>query len=531
MPFVVVVIGLGLVAWAMVARRRSFQKNQLSESRTKSFREAVQFAGDRFWEMDTDLRFTWVEDRSGLDPGLCAKSITGKTRWEVADVDPLSDPIWRDHRDDLLAHRPFSDFTYSIKNRDGGSSWWRVRGTPIFDRDGPFAGYRGIASNVTETMEAMNELRQTERRFRQTERIAHLIHWTMADDFDEWRTVSSNCERLLGLKPEQVLGSVTTYTSCIHADDRAIVRDFYHSLTKEPRTYDLEYRFVRPDGMLRHIREVGEPVFNADGSLESYNGTTQDVTERAMAEHAAQQANQAKSQFLANMSHELRTPLNSIIGFSEMMSQEPFGRLGHPKYNEYSSFVQDSAYHLLSIINDILDLSKVEAGQVYLNESEVDVSSLVHSAVTLVWGRAAHANLKIIEDVSDGLPMIFVDERLMRQALANILMNAVKFSPQDGLIIVRAILASNGDLLISVEDLGVGIPEDKFDLVLQPFGQVRKSSDNAHEGTGLGLPLSKEFVALHGGSLTLSSQSGAGTTVTIALPASRTLHLEKQCAS
>ena len=235
----------------------------------------------------------------------------------------------------------------------------------------------------------------------------------------------------------------------------------------------------------------------------------------------AEDANRAKSRFLANMSHELRTPLNAIIGFAEVIHNQFKGPVGNPQYIEFARSIHQSGRHLVGIINDILDLSKVEAGQVVLDEEYTHVQTVLDEAAALVRqpGDAAHLHLDVT--VESELPEVFVDPQKIAQALVNLISNAIKFTPAGGHIRVRAFMAS-GDVGITVSDTGAGIAEDELAAVMKPFVQSREAERRKIQGTGLGLPLAEQYVKLHGGTLSLVSSLGTGTTATITLPASRT---------
>ncbi|MDO8421676.1 MAG: PAS domain-containing sensor histidine kinase [Parvibaculum sp.] len=252
----------------------------------------------------------------------------------------------------------------------------------------------------------------------------------------------------------------------------------------------------------------------------------QDVTERRRESEALREArdqatdsSRSKSEFLANMSHELRTPLNAIIGFSEALERELFGPVGNPRYREYATDIHDSGVHLLNLINDILDLSKIEAGHFKLHEDEADLDGIVASACRIVRHRAQQASISIETNLPKPAVSLIVDERALKQILINLVSNAVKFSNDCGTVSVDCTVSPKG-LCIAVIDRGIGIAEDDIPKALSPFTQLDGTLSRAHEGTGLGLPLAKHMTELHGGTLRIESKPGEGTTVFVDLPAS-----------
>jgi signal transduction histidine kinase len=240
------------------------------------------------------------------------------------------------------------------------------------------------------------------------------------------------------------------------------------------------------------------------------------------ARHQLERANRAKSEFLANMSHELRTPLNAIIGFSELMAKQTLGPIGNELYVDYLRDIYNSGEHLLGIINDVLDMARFEAGRLQLHESEVDLCDVVERSVRMVNGRAEEQDISISAELPDSLPWLLGDTVKLQQVIVNLLSNAVKFTPPNGRICVSGDWSDDG-IIIAVRDTGVGIPRDKLDEVLEPFKQVDSGLARRHDGAGLGLPLSKSLIELHGGTFTIDSDLGKGTTVTIELPAARLL--------
>ncbi|MGL4974251.1 MAG: sensor histidine kinase [Bosea sp. (in: a-proteobacteria)] len=241
------------------------------------------------------------------------------------------------------------------------------------------------------------------------------------------------------------------------------------------------------------------------------------------ARRKAEDANLAKSRFLATMSHELRTPLNAILGFSEVMKHEVFGPHASAAYKEYSGDIHSSGQHLLNLINEILDLSRIEAGKYELNEDAVSLAHVAEDCRHMLNLRAKAKSQTIKESIETTLPKIWADERAIRQVMLNILSNAIKFTPEGGEIIIKVGWTANGGQYVSVTDTGPGIPEDEIATVLQSFGRGTHAIKTAEEGSGLGLPIVKGLVDLHGGGFTLKSKLRVGTEVTVTLPPARVM--------
>ena len=235
----------------------------------------------------------------------------------------------------------------------------------------------------------------------------------------------------------------------------------------------------------------------------------------------ADRANQAKSAFVAMVSHELRTPLSAIIGFAEMIEQQAMGPIGNDKYRDYATDIRESGQHLLGIINDILDLSKVEAGKETLNEQVIPSDDLINRIRVLLEGRPQAAGVELVFDCAEDLPAIYADKRRLTQILVNLLSNAIKFTPEGGTVRLNCWATAESGFVFQAIDNGVGIPSDKIAQAMSVFGQVDNEAREQDKGTGLGLPLAKALAELHGGTLDLQSELGKGTTVTLRLPARR----------
>ncbi|HTZ81522.1 MAG TPA: PAS-domain containing protein [Stellaceae bacterium] len=334
--------------------------------------------------------------------------------------------------------------------------------------------------------------------------------------------------QLLGIPPESVQfgASVADITRLIAergeygpGDIDAIVAKRNHDLNQiEPAVRERR----RPDGTVLEQRRARMP----DGGLLV---TYTDATERKRVEadlrrarDEAELASRSKTEFLANMSHELRTPLNAVIGFSDVLIGEIFGPLGDAHYRDYAHDIRDSGNHLLNLINDVLDVAKIEFGRIELTEDVVPLGEIIGSSVRLMRERAEAAGVELRTDLCAELPALRADIRRMKQVLLNLLSNAVKFTPSGGAVTIAVAVEDEG-LRIAVSDTGIGMAPEDLAIALQPFGQIDSRLARKYQGTGLGLPLTKAMVELHGGSLELISASGRGTTALVRLPAERLL--------
>jgi len=272
-------------------------------------------------------------------------------------------------------------------------------------------------------------------------------------------------------------------------------------------------------------RRLQERVTQLEQAEQSLRTQSEEMSQIAgqlrVARDEAVAADRSKSEFLAAMSHELRTPLNAIIGFSEMMKIETLGPVGSPQYRGYASDIYHAGSHLLALINDILDLSKVESGADELHEDTISVPDFVESVVGLVRHRAHNGEVELKLEVRDDLSVLLADERKLKQILVNLVSNAVKFTEAGGTVTLRAWCRPESGFVFQVVDTGIGMAPEDIPKALSQFGQIDSDLNRKYEGTGLGLPLAKSLVELHGGYLDLQSAVGTGTTVTVRFPANR----------
>ncbi|MBT5811657.1 MAG: PAS domain S-box protein, partial [Rhodospirillaceae bacterium] len=620
----------------------------LGESEAR-FRDIAEVAGDWIWETDSSLRYTFFSPRFFELFPFEADSIIGKTRAEYTGAN-RDDKHWRDHLDDLENRKPFRGFEYSFAGPDSQTKHIRISGKPVFGADGEFRGYRGAGTDITAHINAMEALRNSERRFRtvvdnlpvgvnlkdmdgryllvnkvlegwhgfsekellgktasemidepevtQAARLrqeqellktgapavreeerrratgvtqfavinkfpisdAHgtLIGFgTATIDITEYRqaeealreremllrSIIDNAPALLNLKdldgryllvneafarsrdrsPASMVGTKSHDSiSKTHADTAMA----HHDVTVANRATTIEEReSILPNGSSLQVLVTKFPVFDVDGNLTSIGSFSIDISELKSAEIAAREAldeareaDRAKQDFLANMSHELRTPLNAIMGFSEVMQLEMFGELANDRYREYLTDIFQSSKHLLALVNDILDLSKIEAGKLELSISDIDIADVASAAVRELQGQMRQKSLRFSMDIDRNAATFRADRLAVRQMLTNLLSNAVKFTPENGEITLTVSADGSHSVKITVSDTGVGIPESDLEKILTPFGQSGAIELAREGGIGLGLPIVTALAKLHAGAFEIESVVGAGTHAHITLP-------------
>ncbi|HJM49146.1 MAG TPA: PAS domain S-box protein [Alphaproteobacteria bacterium] len=364
----------------------------------------------------------------------------------------------------------------------------------------------------------------------EAQRLARIGNWERSVESDRF-TWSDELYRIFGFEPGEIEPTVDLTQEMIHPDDRELGTDLIERVLGSGQDiHEHDFRFTDARGRPGVAHSRVQLIRDQAGRPLKYVGTIQDISERKQAEtevvaarERAEYADRAKSEFLANMSHELRTPLNAIMGFAQLIMAGNFGPLGDARYEEYTSNIYHSGEHLLLLINDILDLSKIEAGQTELYEVEVDPARTIEDCLRLVATDAEKAGLEIEADISPRPPTLRADERMVKQMLLNLLSNSVKFTQRGGRITVDSGLRADGALELSVSDTGIGIADEDMPRALATFGQVESSLNRRFDGTGLGLPLVRSLAELHNGGLDISSQPGVGTKVTIWFPKDRVM--------
>ena len=509
----------------VIARREANQAE-------RRFLDAIDSVGDwlALWDADDRLVFwnrQYNDQVEGIAPGCLKAGVTFeevvRTVAKAGEYDLVSDDVDAFVEERLARHRD----PQTVASHQVSSGRW-IQVTERRTADG---GTVLLGTDVTERIQAEEELRDGERRFRVL--MEHAPEAVMLFDAETGRLVdvNENACRMYGHTREKLLTMGPVDISPPFQPDGRPSEEAAGNLIQsalEGGTPVFEWTHCDAFGKsipcevrLVAFRHAGRQLVR--GSVSDISARKRAEAELLAAKEQAEYADRAKSEFLANMSHELRTPLNAIIGFTELMHQQTFGPIGDPRYQQYSSDILESGDHLLSLINDILDLSKIEAGQVELNEAKVDIAELGHDCLRSIEIQVEEAGLFVDLGGTAGLPQLWADERMLRQMLLNLLSNAVKFTKRDGRITVSGKHRANGTMAISVADNGVGIAAADVPKALANFGQVENVLDRYHEGTGLGLPLVASMAELHGGGMQIESEPGVGTTVTIWIPKERVL--------
>jgi|GEM_PF-790564 len=344
--------------------------------------------------------------------------------------------------------------------------------------------------------------------------------WHIGPDGKTLDVNPSMC-RILNRSREEILGcSIYDFVD----DDNKAVFEREIAARKKGKTGAYEVALQRSDGTNISCMNNATPLYDEQGVRIGSVGLWTDISQlkdafarMEKAKNEAETANAAKSNFLANMSHELRTPLNAIIGFTDMVRHEVMGPISPPKYLDYVNDIHKSGNHLLGVIGEILDMSKIEAGRYSVHLEDLDVGPVLEEALTMIKGRALDEGVDLSFDLPDDLPMAFADRQATKQVAINLLTNAVKFTPDGGEVKLTAFVVDDV-LSIQIVDTGVGMKPNEVERAFLPFTQIEREKGFAHEGTGLGLPLSKKLIEMQGGEIDLKSEGGKGTEVTFTLP-------------
>jgi len=410
-------------------------------------------------------------------------------------------------------------------SRDGVTRYWEMSAVPIRDAGGAITLVSVCGRDITRRHEAERAIRESEARYRLLARSVSDVVGRVG--LDGVRRFCSDAVRgSLGCDPADLVGR--PFVERIHPDDRAAVADGLGRMTPTSPTMKSTHRLLHADGHWVWMESALRLVVDDWGTPLEFVSVERDVTARKVLEadlrdarRAAEAANRSKGEFLASLSHELRTPMNAVIGFADLIARESEGPVGNLFYKDCALNIRDSGQHLLELINEILDNVRAEAGQLVLDEETVDLDQIAAFAIRLLTPRAGRAGITLAAVVDPRARHLRGDETRIRQVLLNLLTNSVKYTPAGGRVTVETALEPDGALLLTVRDNGMGIEEQDLGRVLLAFGRVESAANRRIEGTGLGLPLTRRLVELHGGTLVLTSVVGQGTTAAVRFPADR----------
>jgi PAS domain S-box-containing protein len=551
-----VIVFLGALLFRAMAApiiERKLVEEALQDSEAR-FRAVVNNSPTKIHIKDVEGRYVLVNREAEMLFGVTDEEARGKTTDEIFPQDQAKSFVAHDRA--ILETGQTTEQEEEWLREDGIHTFLTVK-FPILDRAGNITAVGAIGTDITERKRTEEALRENQATLAKAQRLAKIGNWRWSIERHELISCSEEFARVHGVSMDEVRELLKEQMArVIHPEDRDRVAMKFKRVDEEGADYDIEYRIVRPDGEVRHVLEIGEPTIrDASGRAVEQVGTVQDITERKQVEQEllksrkylekqsreleemaqylvqardqAEAANRAKSEFLAAMSHELRTPLNAIIGFSDVMKTEMLGPMGSVKYRGYAEDISDSGQHLLDLINDILDLSKIESRADELNEEDIRIPALVHSVLTLVQGQAEEGGIGLVQDIPDDLPPLRADHRKLKQILVNLLSNGIKFTDTGGKVTLSIWCQPDSGYVFQVTDTGIGIALEDIPKALAPFQQVESDLARKYEGTGLGLPLTKSLVELHSGSLDLQSEVGVGTTATVRFPAERIVRLPR----
>jgi PAS domain S-box-containing protein len=469
-------------------------------------------ADDRLILCNQKYRDMYHEVADVLKPGITFPEIiqAAADRLQVLDILKDKDGWLKNRMEQHL--NPRGHFDEQLTRGD----WVRV-----IEQKTVEGGVVGLRINITQEKQEEQELRKLSHALEQS---PSMIFITDAEGCIEY--VNQMFTTISGYTAEEVIGKNPRILKSGETPPE-IYSDLWQAL-QSGREWKGELKDRRKDGSIFWANATISSVRNKDGEITHFVSMHEDITQRKeielrefKAKEQAEMANRAKSELLANMSHELRTPLNAIIGFSQTFQAQLFGPLGHEKYLEYATDIANSGEHLLKLINDILDVSAIEAGGLKLREENVSLPDVIDATMRLIEPHAQADRVSVISSINPKLPLIKGDVRRIKQVFLNLLSNAVKFTPEGGEISINALFNDDGSLAVVVTDTGIGMDEEGLAIALSSFGQVDSGLDRKHEGTGLGLPLTLKLMELHDGTLKIKSAVGHGTTATVIFPVER----------
>jgi PAS domain S-box-containing protein len=499
--------------------------NRLEDVQYKALLNAI---SDTIFELDEKGNVVYINRNYTKLTNFTSEDLIGQSFFDILLSEQRAENIKRYQRFTQRSLKPYRVKAH-IEMRDG--SYRMVEIAFRLLSEGASGQPHGIGTITDREGQKQAEVavETAERKYRDIfENSISGIYQTTADG--KFISVNPALAQILGYKDTaDVLNSIHSIASQVYVrpEDRAF---FKNKLDREGRVLGMETQMYKKDGTKIWLVENARAVKDPNGEILYYEGSLWDVTERRRTEEELKEAkltaeitSRTKTEFLANMSHELRTPLNAIIGFSEIIKDEIMGPVENQAYKEYASDIYNSGNDLLRIISEILEVSKIEAGNRELNEGPVKLSRAVASCLVILKGKIEEQKLNITLDLPSDLPELIGEELVIKQILLNLVSNAVKFTPENGDLKIKAYIHNSNKLVLEVIDSGIGMSEEDLEKAMQPFWQANSSLARDTSGTGLGLTLVQSLARLHGANLQMESEKGKGTTVRLLFPEERIL--------
>jgi PAS domain S-box-containing protein len=519
---------------------RKEAEERLSQ-REQQYRRLVDTASEGIWQIDEQYVTTYVNRRMAEMLGYEPQEMVGRNVSEFLFEDDVPQlPARIAARRQGLTER----YEQRYRHKDGSTVWMYVSATSVRDAQQRFLGSFAMLMDITERMRAENELRQSQRYLAEAQRLTHTGSWALDVSTRRYNYLSEEDFRIFGFDPQAGLPTREAFLRRVVPEDRNRLEEGFQQSLREKVDSFVEYRIVLPGGTIRDIYTIRHPVLNDAGEVVQIVGTSIDITERkrteeelrkhrehleklvkqrteqlAEAKARAEAANREKSRFLANMSHELRTPLNAVLGFSRLLKN---GSDLTPHQQETLDIIVRSGEHLLNLINNVLDMAKIESGRMALEESEVDLHQLLHEMQSLMGVGAAEKGLHFALERAPELPrFVAVDAGKLRQVLLNLIGNAIKYTDSGGVKLRGRLARRDGSETVQVrfevEDSGPGIRQEDAERIFLPFVQLGDQAP-AQTGTGLGLAICKQYVELMGGQIGVAGEPGKGSVFHFTIP-------------
>lgn len=531
-----------VIYWFRRDVRLRTKKLQESEARFKDFAQA---SADWLWETGPDHRFTFTSNQYTIHStiGLQQKDIVGRFRKDVAPDDFLKYPEkWENHYADVEAHRDIKNFSYCVNAPDGVEREVSVSGRPFYDAYGTFMGYRGVASDITGQAKALTALANAKGLLEQAERLAGIGHWTITIETGElyW---SDEIYRIYGLEPGSEI-NMELAVSAFHPDDRDKVAEYIRHAIDLKQDYDFELRLIRADGEVRHVHSIGVVRLNDNGDVTSLFGIFHDITnaktiqhelldhrdhlEQLVTERTNEVENKAEQleaalvaekkysalqqEFITLVSHEFRTPLSIIDGSSQRLLRMK-DKVTPEGLAERVTKIRNAVKRMVILIDSTLYASRLDNGKVDFEPAHIRIKETIEAVCLNQAELSPTHEIQIdLDDVPDSL---YADAKLIEHVFTNLLSNAVKYSSSASKVEVKG-SSSGAWVTFSITDHGIGIPDKDLPFMFERF--FRASNAKGINGSGIGLSICKGFVKMHGGTITVDSAKGQGTTFTVRLP-------------